>query len=159
MGGSLVVWQPPRHDAGPVRSLADALDRGLRVRGAMTVLIGDLTREEAIVWAQAPGVATGLALRSAHSCLVLERLLRARGEVAKEVVVCGTRYVSLLQSVAHPTSGHLFLHLSLARTASNLALASMELNPIMRDLPALVSHHNAPGIVRLPVSASPISAV
>jgi hypothetical protein len=154
MGGSLVVWRPLHHDAGPVRSLADALDRGLRVRGALTVLIGDLTGAEAIVWAQAPGAATSLALQSAHGCLALERLHRAQGaegEVAEELVVCGTHYVSLMRTVARPTGGHLFVHLSLARAAANLALASMELKPIMRDLPELVSHHNAPGLVRLPV--------
>lgn len=155
MGGSVVVWRAPGHDPGPVRSLGDALDRGLRVRGALTVLIGNLTRDEAIVWAQAPGVVAGLALRHAHRCLALERLLRPGGEVAEEVVICGTEHISLMRTAARPDGGRLFLHLSLERSAANLALAGMDLNPVMRDLPGLVDHHNTPGIVKL--SSSPSS--
>jgi hypothetical protein len=155
VGGSLVVRRSLHHDAGPVQSLADALERGRRVRGALTVLIGDLTRAEAIVWTQESGASAGFALQTAHNCLLLERLLRAQGEVAEEFVVSGRHHVSMMRSAAGPTGGHLFVHITLARAAANLVLASMELSPIVRDLPDLVSRHGAPGLVRLPVPPLP----
>lgn len=140
---SLDVRRPYVLDLGLVRSLADVLDRGLSLPGARSVLVGDSARTEASVWTQAPEVANDFAPQSALGCLSLQWLLCHRGELAEEVIVCGTRYVSLLlQATPGLRGGRAFMHVCMARATANPALAGMAMRSIMPHLPYLLDLHH-----------------
>jgi hypothetical protein len=142
-GASLDVRRPYVVGPGPVRSLADVLSRGLSLPGAQSVLVGDCARTEASVWTQVPGAAHDFAPQSALGYLSLQWLLCRRGELAEEVVVTGTRYVSvLLHATADPRGGRVFMHVCMARAAANPALAGVAMRSIMPCLPYLLDLHH-----------------
>ncbi|MFC1403516.1 MULTISPECIES: hypothetical protein [Streptacidiphilus] len=142
MGASLAVWQP-HAEAGPVTSLAEALDRALRIPGSAAALLGDLSGDSTLS-ARHPKAPEGLAQLTARSSLAYARA----GEPPEELVLTGRHYTSLMQTTPVPTGGHAFVQVTLLRAEANLALARMALPDIVLALPALLARQRAATLPR-----------
>jgi hypothetical protein len=123
----------------PAGSVAEALDRALLLPGALAVALGEVSRPQPLAWAHAPQVPESLALDGARHCAGLAAAFRQDGEDMDELVVTGPTRVQLLQARPLPAGGSAYLHLSLARSLANIALASMALRLLVNDLPRLLA--------------------
>lgn len=144
---ALVLWGTRPGEIGPVGSVREAMDRALVLPGAQAVVLGDLRRPEPLTWAHRPHITERFALDGARGCLDLAAMLR---EGAEELVVSGSGFLSLLQTTPLPAGGSAYMHLTLSRATSNLALAAMGLRVLVGDLPRLLAAEPQPAPRRNP---------
>ena len=144
---ALVLWGTRPGETGPAGSVREAMDRALVLPGAQAVVLGDLRHPEPLTWAHRPHITERFALDGARGCLDLAGMLR---EGAEELVVSGTTFLSLLQTTPLPAGGSAYMHLTLSRATSNLALAAMGLRVLVGDLPRLLAAEPQPAPRRDP---------